>query len=82
MRTELRVDDRTREVARRVLRHMPNNPLAIPLQQMTMQAAVDLLPDWARRMHGLHGSPLLIKPLVRTGALGLAKTLRWAFAGP
>ena len=27
--------------------------MAEPLQALTMQAAVDLLPGWARRMHGL-----------------------------
>ncbi|WP_242146937.1 oxygenase MpaB family protein [Sphingomonas sp. BAUL-RG-20F-R05-02] len=81
-RPQLVADDRTREVARLVLGHMPDNPLAIPLQRVTMQAAVDLLPDWARRMHGLPASPTLVRPIVSTGALGLAKTLRWAFATP
>ena len=79
-RAQLVADDRTREVARTVLGHMPDNPLAIPLQRVTMQAAVDLLPAWARRMHGLPASPPLARPIVSTGALGLATTLRWAFA--
>ena len=39
---------------------------------------IDLLPDWARRMHGL-ANPLLGRPLVRAGTLGVARTLRWAF---
>ncbi len=43
-----------------------------------MQAAVDLLPAWARRMHGLP-VPVLSRPLVRAGTLGIARTLRWAF---
>jgi len=80
MRSQLIADDRTREVARLVLGHMPDNPLAIPLQRVTMQAAVDLLPQWARRMHGLPASPPLVRPLVSTSARGLAMTLRWAFA--
>jgi len=79
-RSRLAVDNRTREVARLVLGHMPDNPLAIPLQRVTMQAAVDLLPAWARRMHGLPASPSLARPIVSTGAFGLATTLRWAFA--
>ncbi|SDA24365.1 Uncharacterized conserved protein, DUF2236 family [Sphingomonas sp. NFR15] len=78
-RPQLIADDRAREVARLVLGHMPDNPLAIPLQRVTMQAAVDLLPAWARRMHGLPASPSLARPLISTGALGLATTLRWAF---
>jgi uncharacterized protein (DUF2236 family) len=80
-RPHLAADERTREVARLVLGHMPENPLAIPLQRVTMQAAVDLLPDWARRMHGLPASPPLVRPIVSTGAMSLATTLRWAFAG-
>jgi uncharacterized protein (DUF2236 family) len=43
-----------------------------------MQAGVDLLPEWARRMHGLP-APILTRPLVRAGMLGVARTLRWAF---
>jgi uncharacterized protein (DUF2236 family) len=80
MRPELIADDRTREVARLVLGHLPDNLLAVPLQRVTMQAAVDLLPSWARHMHGLPTSPPLVRPLVSTGTLGLAATLRWAFA--
>jgi uncharacterized protein (DUF2236 family) len=53
--------------------------MAEPLQAVTMQAAVDLLPEWARRMHGLP-NPALGRPLVRAGTLGIARTLRWAFA--
>lgn len=79
-RSDLVADRRTREIARLVVGHLPKNPLAVPLQQVTMQAAVDLLPPWARRMHSLPASPSLVRPVVSTGALGLAKTLRWAFA--
>ncbi len=53
MRPNLLCDARTREVARLVLRQQAPNRLAAPLQALTMQAAVDLLPPWARRMHGL-----------------------------
>jgi len=80
-RPELVADDRAHAVARLVLGHMPDNPLAIPLQRVTMQAAVDLLPDWARAMHRLPASSPLVRPLVGTGTRGLARTLRWAFAG-
>lgn len=52
--------------------------MAEPLQALTLQAAVDLLPPWARRMHGLSAPPLS-RPFVRAGTLGLARTLRWAF---
>lgn len=78
MRPELRIDERTREVADLVLNARAPKPSAEPLQRLTMQAAVDLLPEWARRMHGL-SNPAPLTPLVRAGTLGVARTLRWAF---
>ncbi len=78
MRPHLLCDTRAHEVARLVLHRPASNVIAEPLQGMTMQAAVDLLPDWARRMHGLHNPPLG-RPLVRAGTRGVARTLRWAF---
>lgn len=78
-RPMLHADERTREVARLVLGHPPDNPLAIPLQRLTMQAAVDLLPTWARRLHGLSATPFPARPLIDAGAASLASTLRWAF---
>ncbi len=80
MRPELKVDARTREVARIVMTQRAPKLAAQPVQAMTFQAAVDLLPHWAREMHGLHASTLG-RPLVSAGTLGLAKTLRWAFHG-
>jgi uncharacterized protein (DUF2236 family) len=80
MRPSLRADDRTREVARLVLSQPPSSPAVAPIQSMALQAGVDLLPIWARRMHGL-SAPLLTRPLVRAGTLGLARTVRWSFEG-
>lgn len=80
MRPQLRVDDRTREVARLVLSQPPSSRATAPIQGMTLQAGVELLPLWARQMHGLPSS-ILARPLVRAGTLGLARTLRWTFAG-
>ena len=81
MQPALIADGRTRTVARLVLHQTPGNPLAIPLQRTIAQAAVDLLPDWARRIHGLRASPVFMKPAVRSGTRQMAKTLRWAFDG-
>lgn len=78
MRGQLRTDDRTREVVRVLLNRRADRPMAEPLIRLTSQSAVDLLPDWARRLHGLPAPPLA--PLVRAGTLGVARTLRWAFA--
>jgi uncharacterized protein (DUF2236 family) len=79
MRPLLRSDARTREVARLVLAQRAPHLAAEPLQALAMQASIDLLPAWVRRMHGLR-SPTIGRPLVRAGTLGVARTLRWAFA--
>jgi uncharacterized protein (DUF2236 family) len=78
MRPELIADARTREVAALVLKQPARTLSAGPVQAITFQAAVDLLPDWARAMHGLSASRLT-RPLVRAGTFGIARTLRWAF---
>ena len=39
-----------------VLRPTIRNPATASLQRVTFQAAIDLLPPWARRMHGLRSS--------------------------
>ena len=76
---QLVCDARTREVARLVLTQPARSRIAEPFQALTLQAGVDVLPDWARRMHGLR-NPALGRPLLRAGTLGIASTLRWAFA--
>ena len=77
-RRQLRADARTREVRDLVLKAPTADALAAGVQALGNRAAIDLLPDWARRMHGLP-NPVLGRPLVRAGTLGVAQTLRWAF---
>jgi uncharacterized protein (DUF2236 family) len=79
MRRALRVDGRTREICRLLLTHRSGHPLSEPVELLTARAGVDLLPGWSLRMHGL-AAPALTRPLVRAGTLGVARTLRWAFA--
>ena len=79
-RPELSVDHRTREVAGLVLNQTVGPPTAEVPSKILMQAAVDLLPVWAREMHGLKASRLR-GTAVRQGALAMARTLRWAFDG-
>ena len=79
MRPQLRADERTREVARIVLNQQPRSLATAPVQALTFGAAVDLLPAWARRMHGLP-NPAVARPLLRVGTAGVARTLRWAFS--
>ncbi|MDO9707001.1 oxygenase MpaB family protein [Paracraurococcus lichenis] len=77
MRPKLRVDHRTRETARILLSREAEAPWLEPLQRLTQEAGLDLLPAWARRMHGL--PPPLGRPVIRAGTFGVAQTIRWAF---
>ena len=77
MRPLLVCDPRARQVAKLVLASPPPNWIAAPVQALGMQAAIDLLPAWALRMHGL-SNPSFGVPLVRASTLGIARTLRWA----
>lgn len=74
---DLRADGRSREVLDLLLRQPQPSAMLIPFQAMTMRAAIDLLPGWARRMHGLH-RPVVTRPAVVAGTWGVAETVRWA----
>ncbi|MDR6127858.1 uncharacterized protein (DUF2236 family) [Sphingomonas sp. SORGH_AS802] len=77
MRPALRVDHRTRTVAR----HLTNQPspsrLNAPINHVMMQAGIDLLPEWAARLHGFI-RPEIGKPVLRLGALGVGRLMQWA----
>ena len=75
---ELRADTRTRAFRDLVLKVPARSVAEVPVQSLLMNAAIDLLPHFAREMHGLN-RPLL-SPLVRGGTFGIASTIRWAFA--
>jgi uncharacterized protein (DUF2236 family) len=76
-RRELRSDDRSRAFRDLVL-HAPAPSIGeAPVRSLLMSAAVDMMPDFAREMHGL-AKPKLA-PIVRGATLGIASTLRWAF---
>lgn len=79
LRPKLQADARTHEVARLVLRQKAPTPAAIPVQRMIMEAAVDLLPGWAKALHALPGHHLS-RPVVRLSTAMVATSLRWAFA--
>jgi uncharacterized protein (DUF2236 family) len=78
MRPALVADARSRDVARIVIGSRGNSRATQGVQRLTVQAAIDLMPVWARRMHGLPG-PRAAAPIVRAGIFGMASTLRWAF---
>lgn len=78
-RAELRADDRSRTFRDLVLKTPAASVSEAPVQHLLMNAAVDLMPGFARDMHGL--SQPLLPPVVRGATYGIAQTLRWAFAG-
>ncbi len=75
---ELHADERTRAFRDLVLKAPPRSLAEAPMQALLMNAAVDLMPPFARALHGLPQRPL--RPVLRAATLGLAGTLRWAFA--
>ena len=80
-RAELAADTRSAEIARIVLNPPGARLRDLPVQTLLTRAAIDLLPDWARRMHGLSGS-WAARPAIGGATFGLASALRWAFATP
>ena len=78
-RAELQADERTRAFRDLVLKAPVRSIREAPVQRLLMNAAVDLMPGFARTMHGL--SPPMLPPLLRGATFGVAGTIRWAFAG-
>jgi len=76
---ELRSDERTRAFRDLVLKASAPSIAEAPVQVLLMNAAVDLMPTFAREMHGL--SRPILRPVVRGATYAMARTLRWAFAG-
>ncbi len=74
-RPELRSDARTRAFRQFVLGARSASLAEVPVQKLLMSAAVDLMPDFVRAMHGLR-RPLMP---VRAPTFAMASTLRWAF---
>jgi uncharacterized protein (DUF2236 family) len=79
-RPELAADARSHEVLHILLNQPPPSLMLVPFQAVTMRAAIDLLPDWAREMHGL-SAPRLSRPAVRAATSAVAGTVRWAMRG-
>jgi len=76
---ELKADERSRRVRDIILHAPPDKLRTLPLQALLMQSATDLLPPWARRLHGLRSSGVGA-PVVGAATFGLASTLRWALS--
>ena len=78
-RPELRADERSRAFRDLILKTPASSLGEASVQSLLTNAAVDLMPRFAREMHGL-GKPLLA-PVVRGATFTVARTIRWAFAG-
>ena len=78
-RAELSADARTRAFRDMILNAPARSLAEGSVQSLLTKAAVDLMPAFARTMHGLPAP--LAPPAVRGATYGLARTLRWAFAG-
>jgi uncharacterized protein (DUF2236 family) len=76
---ELRVDERTRAFRELVLKAPPKSLREAPVHMLLMKAAIDLMPEFARRLHDL--SRPILPPVLRGATFGVASTIRWAFAG-
>jgi uncharacterized protein (DUF2236 family) len=75
---ELEVSDRTREVTALLLDPPAARSQFRTVQRLLAQAAIDLLPSWARELHGLRAS-MLSRPAIQGATAGMAGVLRWAF---
>lgn len=76
VRPQLRADHRVREVAAALLapggQRVPDAGM-----RLAAAAAVDLLPDWAQRLHD-RTLPALGRPAVRIGTRTMGNVMRWA----
>jgi uncharacterized protein (DUF2236 family) len=78
-RGELHADERTHAFRDLVLKAPARSIAEAPVQSLIRNAAIGVMPQFARRMHRIE-RPLL-SPVVRGATFGLASTLRWAFEG-
>ena len=81
IRPKLRATDRSRAIADALIGQRAANPAMAAFRRLTIGAGIDLLPGWARRMHGLEVPPVQ-RPLVRASAGGMAAIVRWAMQAP
>jgi uncharacterized protein (DUF2236 family) len=77
MRPRLKADARTIEVAALVMRQKVGGVFEDISADLITQAGADLLPDWAREMHGLPKA----SPVARAGARTMQRTLDWTYTG-
>lgn len=79
IRPELVADDRVTAVRAALLDHKAENRAVRPAYGLLMKAGIDLLPDWALRMHRQRFYPGE-RLAVRSGAAALVRTIGWALS--
>lgn len=77
VRPELESSARTREVIDVLLSSATANPALAPAHALTLRAGADLLPGWARSMHGLDQFQME-RVLTRLAAATMTRTVGWA----
>ncbi|MDR2307859.1 MAG: oxygenase MpaB family protein [Paucimonas sp.] len=77
MRPQLQCDARSLEVVKILQAAPAPSRLAEPVGKLMLNAGIDLLPDWARAMLGLHQGALAQR-MIRLGLGNTAPVLRWA----
>ena len=78
MRPQLRSDERTKEFVSLLVEPTPGL-LNAPFSKVAIDAAIDLLPPWAARMHGFESGPG--RHVIRAQLVGMRVFLRWALDG-
>jgi uncharacterized protein (DUF2236 family) len=78
-RTELRVDERTRETIR-LIENYPCAPSERPLVSLMVRAAFQMLPDWALELLQRQRTCAAEQAAVRTALQAMGASLAWAFA--
>jgi len=76
-RPQLKADARTNDVAALVMRQKVGGMAEDAAAGIIMQTGADLLPDWAREMHGLPKAPAVVTRSART----MARSLDWVYTG-
>ncbi|MDH0302478.1 MULTISPECIES: oxygenase MpaB family protein [unclassified Pseudomonas] len=77
MRPQLRCDARSLEVVQILLKAPAPSRMATPVGKLMLRAGMDLLPEWASEMLGLHQGSLT-RHMIRLGLSNTAPVLRWA----
>lgn len=75
VRPELECGAQAKEAMAFLMTPIGNDPISRGISALLMQAAVDLLPAWAQRMHGIHRPPGFDAFTVRPSAFAFIATL-------